>query len=426
VSKKSFNNKVNYPASSMFVGIDIAKERHCARAIDGKSGKETKAFFFGNDRNGFEELRQQLGIWLNQFKCAVTVIGMEPTAGYWKPLWKYLEESGFDVRVVSSLKVKRSKDLKDNSPLKSDAKDCLLIAKLVQDGNILDIRKGNKEAEEVKTLLRLAEDLDKTAGVYCNRLEYFLSVHFPELSTILSDLKSVTLRKLLKKYPFPQDMVCAGYKAVLDYLMEVSNGRINVVKAQNLYDTACKSVAVAGGETELFQLNAILDMLEAALSRLSLVKKSLEEKLKDIEDYEIFKSVKGIGVMTSAAVIAALGDLRKYNSNRQVLKKVGLNLYRFSSGKHRGVDRISRRGMALLRRYLFMAALINCRPGSIFYEKYRSMIDRGVAKKKAIIAVMRKLLKLLHALSRDGRKFDADYASSGSKSDVIVIKRAAA
>ena len=95
----------------LFVGIDIAKRKHCARAVNSKNRLASRPFFFSNRREGFERLLSMISKWLGRFDCSTVVIGMEPTAGYWEPMYCYLENLGFELRLVSPLKVKRSKDL---------------------------------------------------------------------------------------------------------------------------------------------------------------------------------------------------------------------------------------------------------------------------------------------------------------------------
>lgn len=426
--KKSFNNKSTYPAKTLLVGVDISKDKHCARAVNNNNNLESEALFFDNRRKGFQQFEERISRWLQRYGCSSVVIAMEPTAGYWLPLFHYLLQKGFDVRLVSSLKVKRSKDLKDNSPLKSDKKDALLIASLLRDGNVLDYQTQPKNVQEVKDLIKLWEDLDKTETVYRNRMEYFFSKHFPEISDIFSGLADISVLTLLKEYPFPKDMMEAGLEKLTKLLWKVSRGQIKPDKVYHLLEAAKDTVGMPEQNfAQRLQIKAILEVLEITEKLKGSVKAQLEEKLEMMPQYHIMKSINGIGLMTAAAIIASLGDLSQYQNCRQVLKKAGLNLYQFSSGRYRGSDRISRRGMALLRRYLFMAALSNTQKGRSFYWKYSSMVERGVKKKKILVGFMRKLLKLVYALVRDNRVFEIHYdPATGARRDGSVIRWAEA
>jgi transposase len=396
--------------------------------VSNRDSRESAPLFFSNSREGLELLKCQVRKWQKVYDCNVVVIGMEPTAGYWMPMFTCLEEEGFDVRLVSSLKVRRSKEIRDNSPLKSDSKDALLIADLVRRGIFLDYRRQPDDVNEVRVLVKHAEDLEKAANVCKNHLEHLTSVHFPEIEEVFKEIGSTTMRSFLRECPFPKDTLEAGREKVEKLLWDASRGQMRMSKAKRLYELAQKTIGVGRvGSGRRLELYNVLDVLDLTESRLAVVKEHLSAVLETMPQYEILCSIKGIGLMTAASIIAALGDLSRYGSARQVLKMVGLNLYRLSSGNRRGVDKISRRGMSLVRKHLFMAALSASRAGGVFEEKYRSMTSRGMKAKKALVAVMRKLLKLAYALVRDNRKFEKNYSPQRrAERDVIVIKQAEA
>ena len=68
-------------------------------------------------------------------------------------------------------------------------------------------------------------------------------------------------------------------------------------------------------------------------------------------------AIKGIGVITVAGFLAEVGDVRRFESPRQIQKLAGLSLRENSSGKHKGQTTISKRGRSKLRAVLFNAAI---------------------------------------------------------------------
>jgi len=60
-------------------------------------------------------------------------------------------------------------------------------------------------------------------------------------------------------------------------------------------------------------------------------------------------SIKGFGVVSVAGLIGEIGDFRQFNTQPEIMKLAGLNLYEISSGKMKGQRRISKRGRSLLR-----------------------------------------------------------------------------
>lgn len=88
-------------------------------------------------------------------------------------------------------------------------------------------------------------------------------------------------------------------------------------------------------------------------------------------------------------------------------KAAGLNLKERSSGRYRGQLKITKRGPALARRWLYFAAMRMVQDPAVkpWYEAKKAKDkDRG---KGALIAVMRKLALALHAVGAQGATFDA-------------------
>lgn len=69
-----------------------------------------------------------------------TIVGMEPTGHYWMNLSKWLVKQNMDVVTVNPYHVKRNKENRDNTQSKSDKKDALVIADMVNNGYYTFIR----------------------------------------------------------------------------------------------------------------------------------------------------------------------------------------------------------------------------------------------------------------------------------------------
>jgi len=115
-----------------------------------------------------------------------------------------------------------------------------------------------------------------------------------------------------------------------------------------------------------------------------------------------------VGKTTAAILVATVGDPRRYECATAYQKSLGLNLKERSSGKHKGRLKITKRGPGAARQYLFMASLRLIEANPIVKAWYAKKVERdgGKMKRKAVIAVMRKLTKALWHVAR-GAAFDA-------------------
>jgi transposase len=83
-----------------------------------------------------------------------------------------------------------------------------------------------------------------------------------------------------------------------------------------------------------------------------------------------------------------------------------LNLAEHSSGTYKGKLRISKRGKAMSRRWLYYAALRWVQDPSVrpWYEGKKAR--DGQEAKRGLVAVMRKLAKAVHAVGGRGVEFN--------------------
>jgi len=145
--------------TTLIVGIDIAKHRHVARAVDYRGIEFGRALTFKNSYTGFNHLVTWIKM-LTQEHCKQEVIcGLEPTGQYSRPLVSFLVKRGVKVVVVNPLHVNRSKELDDNSPTKNDAKDAKVIAQLVKDGRYSELYIPTGIYAELRNGMNLRERL---------------------------------------------------------------------------------------------------------------------------------------------------------------------------------------------------------------------------------------------------------------------------
>lgn len=120
---------------------------------------------------------------------------------------------------------------------------------------------------------------------------------------------------------------------------------------------------------------------------------------------ELLQSVKGVGPVTIATIVALLPELG-HRSAKQIAALAGLAPLNRDSGAHRGKRRISG-GRSRVRRALYMAASSAARWNEHFKRHYIAVMDRSRLHKVAVVAVARKLLVTLNAMLKTGQPFKA-------------------
>jgi transposase len=116
---------------------------------------------------------------------------------------------------------------------------------------------------------------------------------------------------------------------------------------------------------------------------------------------EIIASIKGIGPITAAQLIATMPELGSLE-NKQAASLAGLAPVARQSGQWTGKAHIHA-GRANVRQSLYMPALVAARFNPDSKAKYAHLIRLGKPKKVAITAVMRKLVVTANALLKANR-----------------------
>jgi transposase len=101
----------------------------------------------------------------------------------------------------------------------------------------------------------------------------------------------------------------------------------------------------------------------------------------------------GIGALTAAAILAELGDARRFSSSREAVRYAGLDITVHQSDQRRAPGHLSRQGPPTLRWALFEAAQAAARrtgsPDRAYYEQAAARLGGN----RACLAVARRLLK---------------------------------
>jgi len=148
--------------------------------------------------------------------------------------------------------------------------------------------------------------------------------------------------------------------------------------------------------------------------------KKVEQKIlimakKDKELYEkvdmIVDSVIGLGVISVLTIIAETNGFEQITSRKQLESYAGYDVIENSSGDHKGKTKISKRGNVHLRTATYMPTVsVIGQKLEPFYSFYQRLVKRsGGIKKKAMVAVQRKLLLLVYTLWKKNERFDPQY-----------------
>ena len=312
--------------------------------------------------------------------------------------------------MVNPYHVKQTKELDDNSQTKNDQKDPKVIAKLVIEGRFsipympcgvyADLRILNSER------LRASKKL-----IACkNQIERWLSIYFPEYHAVFQNVEAISSMMVLEKAYTPVDVVELGAEGINALWRAAKIKAVGLKRANKLVEVAKSSVGQAIGlKGARMQIRTLLQEYRALIELEKEIMEEIEALLPEVPGSEELLKIKGIGIKAVAGFLAEVGNIRRFNSPKQIQKLAGLSLRENSSGKHKGETTISRRGRARLSGILFNATIPLLATNESFQSIHRHYTERKnnpLKRKQSVIAICCKLIRIFYAILRKGAVYD--------------------
>jgi transposase len=288
--------------------------------------------------------------------CEVKTCYEAGYSGFW--LHRELETAGVSNIVIHAASV----EVAANNRVKTAKRDSLKLATQLAAGRLQGIRVPSREEGSRRLLARTREQLmrAKRRAQVQIRMRLHQFGMFPEEITGAIRLKDV--------------------EAILEHLAGELKLAIEVLYKQWL--------SVAGEIKEL--------------------DKHLAEQAKHDPLEAIYRSVPGIGSLTARVLSTELGDMSPFRNVRALYSFTGLTPSEHSSGEKTYRGHISRPGSSRLRHLLVEASWKAMSKDEALAEFFMNLAKR-TGKKRAIVAVARKLIGKVRAAVRDSKLYEVQY-----------------
>jgi len=171
-------------------------------------------------------------------------------------------------------------------------------------------------------------------------------------------------------------------------------------------------------QAKVIRCNEILDSMEAVIESLKQEIGKLEKLLCNLskEDIQIISSIPGVSEKGAAVISAQLGDVSRFENEKQVIAFSGLDPKIHASGTSvQGKGRISKKGSPVLRSALFQCAWYiymkaQQKEGEkIFIDFIERLKKKNMHYYQILCAVAHKLLGIIFALLKKNQKFQKNY-----------------
>lgn len=294
---------------------------------------------------------------------------MEHTSNYWKPIALTLKNAGFYVSVVNAMLIH---DFSDNSirKLKTDRADSLKIANyaLTFWNQLPPFNDEDETRLVLKEQSRMYERLASTATSLRNGLIALADQTFPSIDQAFGhaiknadghekwvDFFSIywhrdcVLRLSIEKFTESYRKWCLRR----NYKFRTNTAHKLYALAQDAVPTLPKNNGTKALVLQACKsLNAVCEAKQSTQEEMNRLASLLPE-------YEVVMQMEGTGPITGPALMAEIGDVRRFKNKKALVAFAGIDAPPFQSGNFESKSRhVSKRGSPHLRRTVFLVANI--------------------------------------------------------------------
>lgn len=331
------------------------------------------------------------------------VVALEPTGTYGDALRQALGQAGLIAHRVSPKAAADYAEIFDGVPSQHDGKDAAVVAELAAQGRCWPwpLLLPSEEEQEMAYQVEWLDGQRRQTQLWYGRLEALLSRHWPEATALVS-LTSGVLRRCLLHYGGPRGL--AQNEQAAQQLYRWGKSRLSRDKAEALAASAGHTAGVPTGRWDEERLRRYAGQVQEGLGQQRQARRRLRQLMPT--QPVIAAMAEGVGPVTACVLWVQLGNPRDYHCGAAYRKAMGLNLKERSSGRWQGQLKLTKRGPAAVRRWLYLAALRWLRQEPVRTWYLRQKAQRRDAAKPALVGVMRKLALALYHVGGRGQPFD--------------------
>jgi len=383
-----------------YLGIDISKYKHDAYVLSESGEVLSDIFTFNNDIDGFRKLEQVL----NLYGQGNVRIGFESTGNYAINLKLFLEQIGFDFMEINPLLI--NKHIKSNTLRQTvtDKISAFAIADYLRGKKYYPFRNGFYEVFALKQLTRFRSTLIKDRSKYLVHLTNVMDCLFPEFKLIFDNEFTVTSLYILENYGSAQAISNMNSRSY-DILRRKSRGHFTMDMFVRLKQAAKNTVGVYD-ESYGIKLQSILSMYNSINNQVKVIEKYIEDIITEMNPYTL--SIKGVGPLSTAVIVAEYGDFSLFENPGQMLAFAGLDPKYFQSGTTEHKGHMTKHGSPYLRNTLLNCCRSLRLHNEVFASYYYKKRYEGKSESVALVHMAKKLLRVIHILETNGEFFDPD------------------
>jgi transposase len=360
---------------SCCAGLDVHKKTvvACVRRLepDGRVDQQVRTFGTMTD-----ELLA-LADWLAG--QGVVQVALESTGVFWKPVFNLLE-ARFTLTVVNAQHIKQVPGRK------TDVKDCQWIAQLLQHGLLRASFVPPRPIRELRDLTRQRTQLIRQRATQANRLQKVLEDANIKLAGVATDILGTSGRAMIRALIAGEsdparmaELARRRMRAKIPLLVRALTGRVT--------------------DHHRYQLRALMEQVEHLEGRIERLDAWIQEVIAPFAaEVERLATIPGVNRQAAEVLIAEVGiEMTAFPTAGHLCSWAGMSPGNNQSAGKRYSGRTTK-GNQWLRSVLVQAAWAASHTKQTRLSLTYHRLARRIGKKRAAVAVGRKILKLVYEL----------------------------
>ena len=353
----------------IFVGIDVAKDKHDCFITNSDGEVLFKPFTITNNLDGFDELYQKIESVMEDVSKAK--VGLEATGHYSYNLLGYLLDKGLPTYVINPLHT--------------------------------NLYRKSLSLRQTKTLTRYRFDKVKERAQLKQSISRLVCILFPELEKLVPTLHQNSVYELLYEFPGAKHVANAHLTRLSNLVETASKGHYTKDTAIMFREAARTSIG-SNMPAKSLELKHTIKLIRELDSEIE----EIETEIKTIMD-EInspILSIPGISYRMGAMIVSEIGDFSQFDSPDKILAFAGMSPSTYQSGQLDNChSRMEKRGSRYLRYALYNATAYVCLWDPTFKAYLAKKRSEGKHYYVAISHAAKKLIRVIYKLESSGQQY---------------------
>ena len=386
----------------IYVGIDVAKDKHDCFITNSDGEALFNVFTIANNLEGFNALFNKIiSVETNPDNVK---IGLEATGHYNYNLLGFLIDKGLPTFVINPLHTNLFRKSLSLRLTKTDKVDARTIALMMMSGvNLQSYSDKSYHNEELKSLTRYRFDKVQERAKLKTSVARLMVVLFPELEKLVPTLHMASVYALMTEFPSAKAIAEAHLTRLSNLLQQASRGHYTKNDAILIREAARTSIGTSMPAKSL-ELKHTIKLIQEISSEIDEIEQQIEFIMNTLNSP--ITTIPGINLRMGAMILAEIGDFSRFDSPDKILASAGLSPTTYQSGQlDSSYSHMEKRGSRYLRYALFNATKFVCIWDPTFSAYLAKKRAEGKHYNVAVSHAAKKRVRVIYQLEKTGQPY---------------------